>query len=91
MMHTGLSPFDETKDFVIKTAHLRENEKFGVVTKGLVCLDWYSFKHLPGSYYMGKCSKAVTHNRVDRKNKIWRYNKLKAFKFIKYKAQPIST
>lgn len=68
-----IEDYDETKDFVIKTTHLRENEKYGVVTKGLVCLDWYSFKHLSGAFYLGKSSKAVTHNRVDRKHKIWRY------------------
>ena len=43
------------------------------MTKGLVCLDWSEFKHLPGSFYLGTCSKAVTHNRVERKHRIWRY------------------
>lgn len=65
--------YDETKNFVIKTTHLRENEKYGAVTKGIVCLDWSEFEHLAGSFYIGKCSKKVTHNRVDRKNRIWRY------------------
>lgn len=65
--------YDETKDFVIKTTHLREKEKYGAVTKGIVCLDWGEFEHLAGSFYIGKCSKKVTHNRVERKNRIWRY------------------
>ncbi|MBR5157540.1 MAG: hypothetical protein IKW59_07220 [Clostridia bacterium] len=65
--------YEETKDFVIKTTHLRENEKYGAVTKGIVCLDWGEFEHLAGSFYIGKCSKKVTHNRVERKNRIWRY------------------
>ena len=65
--------YDKTKEFVRETTHLRENEKFGVVTKGLTWLDWNEFKHLPGSFYIGKCSKSVIHNRVERKNKIWRY------------------
>lgn len=65
--------YDETKDFVIKTTHLREGEKYGAVTKGIVCLDWGEFEHLAGSFYISKCSKKVAHNRVDRKNRIWRY------------------
>lgn len=65
--------YEETKEFMKGTTHLRENEKFGAVTKGLVWLDWSEFEHLPGSFYIGKCTKPVAHNRVDRKNKIWRY------------------
>ncbi len=65
--------FNETKEFTKNIAKLRENEKFGVVTKGITKLDWSEFEHLPGSLYIGKCSKRVAHNRVDRKNKTWRY------------------
>ena len=68
-----IEDYDNTKEFVRKTTHLRENEKFGAVTKGLVWLDWNEFKHLPGAFYIGKCTKPVIHNRVERKNKIWRY------------------
>ena len=68
-----IADYETTKNFVKKVTNLRENEKFGAVTKGLVCLDWSEFKHLPGSFYLGKCSKAVTHNRVERKHRIWRY------------------
>ena len=68
-----VSDYDKTKEFAKKIARLRENEKFGVVTKGISKLDWSSFEHLPGSLYMGKSSKWVKHNRVDRKNKMWRY------------------
>lgn len=65
--------YEETKEFMKGTTHLRENEKFGAVTKGLVWLDWSEFEHLPGSFYIGKCTKTVAHNHADRKNKIWRY------------------
>ena len=68
-----IETYDETKEFVIKTTSLRESEKFGAVTKGLVWLDWKEFEHLPGSFYIGKCSKPVIHNRVERKRRIWRY------------------
>ena len=65
--------YDKTKDFVIKTTHLRNDEKYGAVTKGLVYLDWNEFKHLKGAFHIGKCSKKVTRNCTGRKNRIWRY------------------
>ncbi len=68
-----IDKYDETKAFVKKTAHLRDNEKYGAVTKGLVYLDWGEFEHLEGSFYLGKCSKKVAKNRIERKNRIWRY------------------
>lgn len=68
-----IETYDATRDFVVETTHLRENEKYGAVTKGLVYLDWSEFKHLEGPSYLGKCTREVAKNRVARKNKIWRY------------------
>lgn len=66
--------FDETKAFVQKIAALRGNDdKFGVVTKGIVKLDWLNFEHLNGSVFVGSSSKLMKHNRVARKHKIWKY------------------
>lgn len=66
--------FDETKDFVRKIAALRGvDDKFGVVTKGIVKLDWFSFEHLGGSAFVGTSSKLMKRNRVARKHKIWKY------------------
>ena len=65
--------YEETKKFVTKTLHLRTNEKYGAVTKGMVCLNWSEFEHMEGAFYIGKCSKSTTKNRVERKNRIWRY------------------
>ncbi len=66
--------FDETVDFVKKIAHLRDpDERFGVVTKGLIKLDWGSFEHLEGPMNIGVCSEKMAKNRIERKRKIWRY------------------
>ena len=71
---TDIESFDETKDFVSRTAALRgDNDRFGVVTKGLVKLDWTQFVHLQGSQYIGVSSKLVKQNRIERKKRIWRY------------------
>lgn len=66
--------FDETTEFVKKIAVLRgENDKFGVVTKGIVKLDWSTFEYAEGPYNIGVSSKFVKANRVTRKNKVWKY------------------
>ena len=66
--------FEETKDFVKKIASLRGNEeRFGVVTKGLVKLDWTCFEHCVGAQYIGVSTKRMKHDRVDRKAPIWKY------------------
>ncbi len=70
----NMQTFDDTKDFVKKISVLRgEDDRFGVVTKGLVKLDWSQFEHLKGSHCLGVSSEYVKRNRVERKEKIWRY------------------
>jgi hypothetical protein len=66
--------FDETVDFVRKIAVLRgENDRFGVVTKGLTKLFWPDFEHMPESLAIGVSSEAMKENRVIRKRRIWKY------------------
>ena len=66
--------FDETKEFVNEIAHLRgKDDRFGVVTKGLVKLDWPSFEHSMGSQCIGVSSDFMKNNRVERKRRIWKY------------------
>lgn len=70
--------FDETEDFVKKIAILRgEDDRFGVVTKGLTKLDWNKFEHPAGPLYTGVSSKFMKNDRIVRKNRIWRF--LQAF------------
>ena len=69
-----LDNFDQTVEFVDKISHLRgENDRFGVVTKSLVKLDWSCFEHLDGQISLGVSSKYMANNRIERKSKIWRY------------------
>lgn len=69
-----VSAFDETKAFVGTIAGLRgASDRFGVVTKGLVKLDWTKFEHAEGAYCPGVSSEYTKHNRIERKRKIWRY------------------
>jgi hypothetical protein len=66
--------FDLTADFVRKIAVLRgENDVFGVVTKGLVKLDWTAFEHCLGAQYVGVSTKRMIQDRIDRKSSIWKY------------------
>ena len=71
---SNVSSFEGTRSFVQRIACLRGTEdRFGVVTKGLVKLDWSQFEHLNGSQCVGVSSKMVKQNRVERKRRIWRY------------------
>ena len=71
---TNVKTFDETVEFVEKIAMLRgDSDSFGVVTKGLVKLDWSEFEHLPGSQCIGVSSERMKKNRIERKSRIWRY------------------
>lgn len=66
--------FDETCAFVKEIEHLRgEEERFGVVTKGLTKLDWSAFEHLQGPQNIGVSSEWMMKNRIERKHKVWKY------------------
>ena len=65
--------FDGTVRFVEEISRLRGNDKFGVVTKGLVKLDWTSFSHAEGQLFPGVSSNYLQDDRIRRKSKIWRY------------------
>jgi len=79
---TDVKDFDETKEFVKRIALLRgENEKFGVVIKGLTKLDWSTFEHPDAPRFIGVSSRELKDNRAERKRKIWRY--LQAYWFTR--------
>lgn len=66
--------FGETKDFVKRIACLRGNgDRFGVVTKGTVTLDWSRFEHLRGSQCIGVSSRSMRRERLARRARQWRY------------------
>ena len=69
-----VASFDETKALLGTISQLRgANDLFGVVTKGLVKLDWTKFEYAQGAYCIGVSSEYIKRNRVERKKNIWRY------------------
>ncbi len=66
--------FEGTMSLVDEIANLRgADDRFGVVTKGLVKLNWSEFEHLKGAQTIGVSSRALKENRIERKRRIWRY------------------
>lgn len=71
---SNLESFDATKKFVGEISSLRgKDDRFGVVTKGLVKLDWLQFEHAHGPQCIGLSSEIMKRNRIERKRRIWRY------------------
>ena len=46
----------EAEDFTRKFSHLREHGATGVVTKGMICLDWTDFNTGRGLERIGECN-----------------------------------
>lgn len=66
--------FAQTKELVEKIVNLRgTDDRFGVVTKSFTTLDWSCFTHLDGPVYIGTASDRLQANRIQRKEKDWRY------------------
>lgn len=71
---SDLRRFEETEAFVREIEVLRgEEERFGAVTKGLLCLDWPSFRHQQGRFVMGCHSRPFIRRRAEEKRELWRY------------------
>lgn len=65
--------FNATLDFSASISSLRgENEKFGVVLKGLTCLDWTTFEHQKGGFVLGRESTRAICERQFQKSEYWR-------------------
>ena len=69
-----IETFDDTCNFVNHIAALRGKEdRFGVVTKGLINLDWEQFEHIQGPVFVGGSGDRFRQNRLRQKRRIWRY------------------
>ncbi len=69
-----VSNFDKTKTLTEKIATLRGNEdKFGVVTKGLTYLNWPTFNHQVGSQVIGESDKNYINDRFNKKIPFLKY------------------
>ena len=65
--------FDETLEFTGKLVKLRgEEEHFGAVLKGLVCLDWFKFVHFSNSFILGEHPKSFVRKRAEEKCRLWK-------------------
>lgn len=65
--------FDETVEFTRKIRDLRKNGDFGVVLKGVTCLNWMTFKHQKGEFVLGEASKQFIADRTAFKKELLRY------------------
>lgn len=64
--------FEETLELTEKLVTLRgENERFGAVLKGLVCLDWQRFVHFSNSFVMGEYPRDYILKRAEEKSSLW--------------------
>lgn len=69
-----IDTFDETKKLVGNIANLRgEDDRFGVVTKGITNLDWNEFRHLAGRQNIGVSSQKMRRELVVKRRNIWKY------------------
>jgi hypothetical protein len=65
--------FEDTLALTEKLVTLRgEDERFGTVLKGLVCLDWEKFVHFSHSYVMGEYPKSFIRDRLEEKRMLWK-------------------
>jgi len=69
----NIDGFDVTLEFTKKIRDLRENGEFGVVLKGVTCLNWMQFKHQSGEFVLGESSKQFIKNRTEFKRELLRY------------------
>jgi len=70
----NIDNYNETKALSSKIADLRENnERFGVVLKGLATLDWSIFEHQKGSFVLGKANSSYIKKRTEEKRYLWKY------------------
>jgi len=65
--------FEKTCAFSEKIATLRgSDDAFGIVSKGQVCLDWTTFRHMQGSFVMGCQSEEFICSRTEEKEALWK-------------------
>ncbi len=69
----NIDGFSETEEFTKKIQALRKQGGFGVVLKGLTCLDWSSFRHQQGAFVLGAENERHLEKKAEEKREIWRY------------------
>ena len=80
-----IGDFEQTKELNKKIADLRgDEERFGVVLKGLISLDWNKFEHQKGRFVLGKASEQFIKERTADRRGIWKYVQAYWIKNAKY-------
>ena len=83
--------FDETLSFTEKLLTLRKkDEMFGAVMKGMLNLDWQSFRHFSDSYILGAHTYSFMQERQHKKNKAWKIVQSAWLKNAKYAQKMLS-
>lgn len=82
--------FDKTLQLTEKITTLRgEDDRFGVVTKGICARHWGEFKHCDGQVYIGVSTKRFRRNREAKKADIWKYVQSGWLSYSEYAARAI--
>lgn len=69
-----ISDADETARTTDELMRVTDGDnRFGVVLKGLICLNWPSFVHQEGVFVLGEHSRQFTEAKAEEKKEIWRY------------------
>ncbi len=70
----GEDDFGDTVALAEDISVLRgEDDRFGCVFKGLICLNWKQFRYPAQPYVIGEASEALRQARLAEKRPIWRY------------------
>lgn len=64
--------FEETVALTRKIQNLREGA-FGVVLKGVTCLDWFCFEHQKGEFVLGKTEPGVMRRKLEDKREMLKH------------------
>lgn len=65
---------EKTLSFLRRISTLRSDEdRFGVVSKGMVKLDWPTFEHIEGPVEIGASTRDFRRAKILGKSRIWRY------------------
>ncbi|MBE6607918.1 MAG: hypothetical protein E7633_05150 [Ruminococcaceae bacterium] len=87
---SNVADFENTLTFSKKIAKLRgEDDKFGVVIKGMTTLSWAEFEHHSGPYLLGVQGKAYIKKRTADKSRYWRHIQSKWMANAKYPYETI--
>ena len=85
LFNDSVEPVDKTVEFTKTICRLRSNdEKFGMVVKGVCTLDWTNFHHQQKNLILGEKSKSFIENRTKEKQRILKMRQALWVRFSDY-------